>query len=178
MITLAHLSDIHLAPLPPVRAMDLLNKRITGYLNWRLRRHNTLAGSGLANLMRHMREQHPDMVAVTGDLVNLGLEAEAKGVLDQKIPGAARLHFLAILALDPTNRGAFEALRERAPDAPFITHTVKSGDTLKGLAELYYGTPLRADAIAATNGLSVDAALAAGRTLRIPELPGIPLLPR
>jgi peptidoglycan/xylan/chitin deacetylase (PgdA/CDA1 family)/nucleoid-associated protein YgaU len=106
------------------------------------------------------------------------LEAEAKRVLDQKIPGAARLHFLAILALDPTNRGAFEALREKAPDAPFITHTVKSGDTLKGLAELYYGSPLRAEAIAATNGLSVDAALAAGRTLRIPELPGIPLLPR
>ncbi len=77
MITLAHISDVHLAPLPPVRWTDLVNKRVTGYLNWRLRRHNTLAGSGLANLMRHMREQHPDMVAVTGDLVNLGLEAEA-----------------------------------------------------------------------------------------------------
>ena len=38
MITLAHISDIHLAPLPPVRWRELLNKRITGYLNWRLTR--------------------------------------------------------------------------------------------------------------------------------------------
>jgi 3',5'-cyclic AMP phosphodiesterase CpdA len=77
MITLAHISDIHLAPLPPMAWTELLNKRITGYVNWRLRRHNTLSGDGLATLIRHMREQKPDFTAVTGDLVNLGLEAEA-----------------------------------------------------------------------------------------------------
>ncbi|RYE09070.1 MAG: metallophosphoesterase [Hyphomicrobiales bacterium] len=77
MITFAHISDAHLAPLPPVKWSDLLNKRITGYVNWRLRRHNSLSGEGLTNLVRHMREQEPDFVAVTGDLVNLGLEAEA-----------------------------------------------------------------------------------------------------
>jgi 3',5'-cyclic AMP phosphodiesterase CpdA len=77
MTTLAHISDIHLAPLPPVRWTELLNKRITGYLNWRFRRQATLSGEGLTNLVRHMREQSPDFVAVTGDLVNLGLEAEA-----------------------------------------------------------------------------------------------------
>ena len=38
MITLAHISDIHLAPLPPVQADDLLNKRITGFLNWKMKR--------------------------------------------------------------------------------------------------------------------------------------------
>ena len=73
MITLAHMSDIHLAPLPPVKWTELLNKRATGYLNWRLKRHNTLNGDGLTNLVRHMKEQEPDFVAVTGDLVNLGL---------------------------------------------------------------------------------------------------------
>src|SRR3569833_1725943 len=77
MITLAHISDIHLAPLPPVRRTELLNKRATGYLNWRLKRHTTLAGDGLTNLVRHMKEQAHDFVAVTGDLVNLGLEPEA-----------------------------------------------------------------------------------------------------
>ncbi len=46
MTTLAHMSDIHLAPLPPVKWTELLNKRITGYLNWRLRRHNTLWRGG------------------------------------------------------------------------------------------------------------------------------------
>ena len=38
MITLAHISDIHLAPLPPVRFVDLLGKRITGFLNWKMTR--------------------------------------------------------------------------------------------------------------------------------------------
>jgi len=77
MITLAHMSDVHLAPLPPIKGRELMNKRILGYLNWRLRRHSTLAGDGLNNLVRHMREQRPDLTAVTGDLVNLGLEAES-----------------------------------------------------------------------------------------------------
>ncbi|MEP7241776.1 MAG: metallophosphoesterase [Devosia sp.] len=77
MITLAHLSDVHLAPLPPVRLGELFSKRITGYLNWRLRRHSTLSGEGLHTLVQHMKEQRPDFVAVTGDLVNLGLAAEA-----------------------------------------------------------------------------------------------------
>jgi len=77
MTTLAHISDVHLAPLPPVKWGELVNKRITGYLNWRFRRQATLSGEGLHNLVQHMREQEPDFTAVTGDLVNLGLEAEA-----------------------------------------------------------------------------------------------------
>ncbi len=76
MITLAHLSDVHLAPLPPVRPSELLNKRITGYLNWRLTREKTLDGDGLTRLVRHMRGQNPDITAVTGDLMNLALDAE------------------------------------------------------------------------------------------------------
>jgi len=76
MITLAHLSDIHLAPLPPLRARDLFSKRITGYLNWKIKREHTLAGEGLTKLVRHLRNQNPDFTAVTGDLVNLALDSE------------------------------------------------------------------------------------------------------
>ncbi len=76
MITLAHLSDVHLAPLPPVRARDLVGKRITGYLNWKIKREHTLAGESLMKLVRHLRGQNPDFTVVTGDLVNLALDAE------------------------------------------------------------------------------------------------------
>ena len=76
MITLAHISDVHLAPLPPVRPGELLSKRITGFVNWQLTRRTTLHGDTLMNLVRHMRAQNPDMTAVTGDLVNLALDAE------------------------------------------------------------------------------------------------------
>lgn len=76
MVTLAHISDIHLAPLPPVKPWELLNKRITGYLNWRMHRQDALDGSGLQNLVSHLREQNVDLTAVTGDLVNVALPAE------------------------------------------------------------------------------------------------------
>jgi 3',5'-cyclic AMP phosphodiesterase CpdA len=81
MITLAHISDIHLAPLPPVRLRELMGKRITGYLNWKLRRQKALGGDGLTNLVRHMIGQAPDFVAVTGDLTNLSLPAEHRSAL-------------------------------------------------------------------------------------------------
>src|SRR5690606_21521576 len=76
MVTLAHLSDIHLAPLPSVRLTDLIGKRLTGYLNWRLKRHATLDGESLGTLVEHLRAQQPDLTMVTGDLVNLALPAE------------------------------------------------------------------------------------------------------
>jgi len=76
MTTLAHISDVHLAPLPPVRFQDLLSKRITGFLNWKLKRNKTLDGDGLGHLIRHMQAQEPDLVTITGDLTNLALESE------------------------------------------------------------------------------------------------------
>ncbi|MDB5561521.1 MAG: putative phosphohydrolase, Icc family [Hyphomicrobiales bacterium] len=85
MITLTHISDAHLTPLPAVKPLELFNKRITGYLNWKLKRRRTLDGEGLVSLATHLREQNPDFTAVTGDLVNLALDAEivrARGWLE------------------------------------------------------------------------------------------------
>lgn len=76
MITLAHISDVHLAPLPPVRLRELFSKRITGYLNWQTKRRRTLEGDGLVKLVHHLRDQRPDVIAVTGDVVNLALDSE------------------------------------------------------------------------------------------------------
>jgi 3',5'-cyclic AMP phosphodiesterase CpdA len=76
MITLAHISDIHLSPMPDVSWRDLVGKRITGYLNWKLRRHDELNSETLASLVTHLKAQNPDFTAVTGDLVNLALGDE------------------------------------------------------------------------------------------------------
>jgi 3',5'-cyclic AMP phosphodiesterase CpdA len=78
MITLAHISDIHLSPMPAVSWRDLLGKRITGYMNWKLRRHGELNSETLANLVAHMQAQNVDFTAVTGDLVNLALRVEVE----------------------------------------------------------------------------------------------------
>lgn len=82
MTRLAHLSDIHLAPLPPVKPRDLLSKRITGYVNWRLNRANYLNRGTLSGLVDHMNGQNIDFTAVTGDLVNLSLKNEFENALD------------------------------------------------------------------------------------------------
>lgn len=76
MTTLAHISDIHLAPLPPVRPKDLVGKRITGYLNWKLTRKSVLSGESLATLIDHLKTQNADFIAVTGDMTNLALTEE------------------------------------------------------------------------------------------------------
>ena len=74
--TLAHLSDPHLPPLPAARLRDLAGKRALGYLNWTRNRHKFHRRDVLDALVSDMQAQTPDHIAVTGDLVNLALEAE------------------------------------------------------------------------------------------------------
>ncbi len=78
MITLAHISDIHLSPLPEVGLKDLVGKRITGYLNWKMKRHGELNSETLSRLVAHMQDQNADFTAVTGDMTNLALPAEVR----------------------------------------------------------------------------------------------------
>jgi 3',5'-cyclic AMP phosphodiesterase CpdA len=73
---LAHLSDPHLPPLPTARLVDLLGKRALGYLNWTRNRHKYQKRDVLDALVSDIHGQAPDHIAVTGDFVNLALEAE------------------------------------------------------------------------------------------------------
>jgi 3',5'-cyclic AMP phosphodiesterase CpdA len=74
--TLAHLSDPHLPPLPRPSLRDLAGKRALGYLNWTRHRHRYHRRDVLDALVSDMQAQRPDHIAITGDIVNLALEAE------------------------------------------------------------------------------------------------------
>jgi 3',5'-cyclic AMP phosphodiesterase CpdA len=76
MYKLAHISDIHLGPLPEIPLRDLFSKRITGYLNWQRNRRKHLFGNTLETVTEHIRSLAPDHLAVTGDLVNLATRIE------------------------------------------------------------------------------------------------------
>ena len=76
MFTLAHLSDIHLAPLPRPNPLELLSKRGLGYINWLRKRRAIHRADMLAMLVADLKEHGPDHIAVTGDLVNLSLSNE------------------------------------------------------------------------------------------------------
>ncbi len=76
MFRLAHISDPHLGPLPDPTALQLANKRVFGYINWRRNRKGALTTSILDDLITDIGKQQPNHLVVTGDLVNLALPAE------------------------------------------------------------------------------------------------------
>jgi 3',5'-cyclic AMP phosphodiesterase CpdA len=103
MFTLAHLSDPHLPPLPRPRLAELANKRVLGYLHWRKSRHKIHRAEQVELLVRDLKTQAPDHIAVTGDLVNIGLLAEFA-------PARAWLHSLGAphdVTLVPGNHDAY-----------------------------------------------------------------------
>jgi 3',5'-cyclic AMP phosphodiesterase CpdA len=76
MFSLAHISDVHLGPLPNLTVLELLSKRITGYVNWRRNRGKQLFGNTLERLLEEIVKTEPSHLAITGDLVNLALNFE------------------------------------------------------------------------------------------------------
>jgi 3',5'-cyclic AMP phosphodiesterase CpdA len=74
--TIAHITDPHLGPAPMPGFADLRLKRVMGFINWKRGRERLNDMALLARLVLDLRAQRPDHVAVTGDLVNLGLPAE------------------------------------------------------------------------------------------------------
>ncbi|NVK35439.1 MAG: metallophosphoesterase [Rhodobacteraceae bacterium] len=79
MLKLAHMSDPHLGPLPDPKLLQLLSKRILGYANWKRNRARFMTGNWLDQLVADMKEQTPDHIAVSGDLVNIALPLEIIG---------------------------------------------------------------------------------------------------
>jgi tetratricopeptide (TPR) repeat protein len=106
-----------------------------------------------------------------GERVQQGRAALARGSHAE-----ARRHFLAALALDPTNRRVFEALQQEVREVEVIVHTVRPGDTLASVAQRYYGDPARAEVIHETNQLRPGTRLAVGQPLKVPEILGVPFV--
>lgn len=75
-LTLAHISDVHLGPLPAFPARHWSLKRGLGYINWQRKRRHIHDRELADRLAADIVAMKPDHVAVTGDLVNIGLPEE------------------------------------------------------------------------------------------------------
>jgi 3',5'-cyclic AMP phosphodiesterase CpdA len=73
---LAHLSDVHLAPMPALWPRHWNVKRFFGFVNWHRRRRFVHRLEALEKLTDDLRRQELDHIAVTGDLANIGLPVE------------------------------------------------------------------------------------------------------
>lgn len=75
-LQIAHFSDPHLplVGLPALR--EIRFKRMLSLLSWRLKRRHMHLGAPLAVVMQDIGRHNPDLVALTGDLTNLGLASE------------------------------------------------------------------------------------------------------
>lgn len=73
---IAHISDLHLLALDAAIPFRLLNKRLTGYANLRLRRKHVHRAEIVHAIAEHLRKERVDHVCITGDVTNLALEVE------------------------------------------------------------------------------------------------------
>ncbi len=77
-IRLAHISDPHLTSLDDVGWRELLNKRMLGWLSWKLKRRHVHQPAILDALQQDLQQSRPDHIAVTGDLTQLGTISECR----------------------------------------------------------------------------------------------------
>jgi tetratricopeptide (TPR) repeat protein len=140
------------------RAVDELKVALT------IRPGDAAAAAALKALEAKMNGQVTERIRAGRAALARGIQAEA------------RRQFLGALALDPGNRAAFDALQSETKEVAFITHTVRSGDTLAALAQRYYGHRSRSEVIWETNQLPPNPRLTAGTILKIPEIPGVPFV--
>jgi 3',5'-cyclic AMP phosphodiesterase CpdA len=76
MLTIAHLSDVHLPPIAGFTPRHWSVKRALGYVNWLRERRPYFDRAVLERIVADIRAANPDHIAVTGDLVNIGLPKE------------------------------------------------------------------------------------------------------
>lgn len=131
MFTLAHLSDPHLAPLPAPSWLDLIGKRVTGYINWQRKRRFIHDPAVLAALVDDLKRQAPDHIAVTGDIANIALPAEFRRGRDwletlgsardvSFVPGNHDIYVTEAGAFAQRQWGAYMADDEGAGGFPYL----------------------------------------------------------
>lgn len=100
---IAHISDVHLPPLPEPGIRGLMSKRIFGYLSWSRNRKYDHVHKVLSALKNDLEDVAADQICITGDLTNIALPAEFINV-------AAWLETLGLhreISLIPGNHDAY-----------------------------------------------------------------------
>lgn len=105
--TLAHLSDVHLSPVTGFTPRHWNAKRALGFLNWQHKRRHVHRREVADRIVADLKRHAPDHIALTGDLINIGLPAE----YDAAMHWIARLGAAADVSVIPGNHDIYTRLR-------------------------------------------------------------------
>lgn len=137
---LAHISDLHLGPLPFFSPRHWNLKRGLGYLNWHRRRRRVHRAEVASLMVEDIKASGADHVAVTGDLVNIALPSEFQ-VAARWLAGLGQREFVSVV---PGNHDIYSG----APDAQGIglwaDYMRGDGDALEGAAASFDATAIDA----------------------------------
>jgi 3',5'-cyclic AMP phosphodiesterase CpdA len=142
MFRLAHISDPHLGPLPPVSPRELMNKRFFGWLSWVRRRRSLHLPAVLGALAEDLKVLAADHIVVTGDLTNIALPGEFSQVAEW----LGTLGSPANISVIPGNHDAYVAVpwaHSLAKWQPFMAgEDGEAGDGPESFPYVRYRGPL------------------------------------
>ncbi len=103
MFRIAHISDLHIPPLPPVSLRQLAGKRLLGLVSWHYKWKSEHQQAILDALQTHLRELEPDHICITGDITFTTLPAE----VDKAADWISQLGDSQRISLIPGNHDAY-----------------------------------------------------------------------
>jgi 3',5'-cyclic AMP phosphodiesterase CpdA len=103
MFRIAHISDLHIPPLPRIRLKDLASKRLLGLFSWHHKWKSEHKQKILDALQSHINKMNPDHICVTGDITYTTLPAE----VDKAEQWMAQLAEANKISLIPGNHDAY-----------------------------------------------------------------------
>lgn len=124
--TLAHLSDIHLSPVTGFSPRHWNAKRVLGYFNWQRKRRHIHRREIADLLIADALNLRVDHIAVTGDLINLGLPAEYEAALTWLQRAGAPSHVTIV----PGNHDIYSALTGHPGAARWAEYMGSETETL------------------------------------------------
>jgi tetratricopeptide (TPR) repeat protein len=104
---------------------------------------------------------------LAGEQYILGRDLQKEGRFSE-----ARRRFLTALRLQPDHAGALETLtsRKRLPAQEYVVHKLQPGESLSGLAMMYYGDPAKFPVIAGFNQIQDSRLVKVGQEIKVPVL--------
>jgi len=103
MFRIAHISDLHIPPLPRVPLRQLVSKRLIGQFSWFHKWKSEHRQTVLDALQAHLQEIDPDHICVTGDITFTTLPAE----VDKAADWFSQLADAQRISLVPGNHDAY-----------------------------------------------------------------------